>query len=93
MRLGFEAMRLGIEAQSVIGLRLLGMAGLWNAPFDENYRMVVEKQSAFLKASGDALQDIVGGKGSVAVMRRAVATLDETTSENRQRLSARGPRP
>ncbi len=40
LHLGFETARLGMEAQSVIGLRTLGMAGLWNMPSDENHRMV-----------------------------------------------------
>ncbi len=92
MTLGFEAARLGVEAQSVIGLRTLGMAGLWNTPFDENYRMVVEKQGTFLKAGCEAVEDMVSGQDPVATARRAVATLDVATSENRQRLTARGPR-
>ncbi len=92
MHLGFETARLGMEAQSVIGLRTLGMAGLWNTPFDENHRMVAEKQDAFMKAGREAIEDMVSGQDPVATARRAVATFDETTSENRQRLSACGPR-
>lgn len=92
MHLGFETARLGIEAQSVINLRTLGMAGMWNTPFDENYRMVVEKQGTFLKAGCEAIEDMVGGEDAISVARRAVATLDETTTENRHRLTACGPR-
>ena len=91
MRLGFETTRLAIEAHSVIWLRMLGMAGMWNTPFDETYRMVVEKQQAFLAASGKALEGTVRGQ-PLAAARDAVATLDATTSDNRQRLSARGRR-
>ena len=92
MRLGFETTRLAIEANSVIWLRTLGMAGVWNTPFDESYRMVAEKHGAFLKASGDAVAGLVQGRNPVDVARPAVATLDDTTSRNRQRLSARGRR-
>jgi hypothetical protein len=54
--------------------------------------MVAEKQDAFLKAGREVIEDMVSGRDPVATARRAVATFDETTSENRQRLSACGPR-
>lgn len=92
MRLGFEAARLGVEAQSVIWLRTLGSAGLWNTPFDESYRMVAEKHGAFLKAGGAVLRGTMAGHDPVRLARSALEPLDAEASANRQRLAKRGRR-
>lgn len=40
-----------VEAQSVVALRMFGMAGLWSVTPQENQRMVQEKVQAMSKAT------------------------------------------
>jgi len=92
MRLGFDMTRLGIETHSVIALRMLGMAGVWDTPFDENYRMVAEKHGAFLLAGSAVIDGARQGQHPLSLARAAMEPLDQATSQNRQRLSERGLR-
>jgi hypothetical protein len=50
-RLGLDAAMLGLEAQSVVGLRLLRLAGGGAVAQAEAQRMVAEKGAAFLEAA------------------------------------------
>ena len=41
------------EAQSVIGMRLMGMAGLWSVPASEDRNMILKKIQAMVRAGTD----------------------------------------
>jgi hypothetical protein len=72
----FEAMRLSMrtgmmlaEANMVIGMRMLGMAGMWRVQPSENRRMVAEKQAAGAEAAlamGRAVMQRGAGAGGGA---------------------------
>ena len=84
---GYEAARLGLEAQMVIGLRLMGLAGCWTLPAAETTRMFTEKQAAFTKAGlavGEAA--LKGGSGDT-LLRAGVKPLRAKTGANVKRLS------
>ena len=90
--LGADMTRLAIETQTVIGLRLLGMAGLWSVTPFENRRMVAEKGKAFAKAGLAMANAAAAGKTPDAVLSAGIAPLGAVTSANVRRLSRRGPR-
>jgi hypothetical protein len=89
---GAKVWRLGVETNSVIMLRMMGMAGVWNTPFDENWRMVAEKPKAFLKAGTNGVLAAMEGKDAVKVVDASLKPLNRATTSNRQRLAKRGPR-
>ncbi|KIT16136.1 hypothetical protein [Jannaschia aquimarina] len=77
------------EAQTVIGLRLLGMAGVLPAASGENARMVTEKQVAFAKSGAAATKAMMTGSSPVGVMEAALVPISRTTRANSRRLSRR----
>lgn len=90
-RLSFQMSMMTMEAQSVIAMRLWGMAGLWNVAPSENSRMVSEKSSAMV-ASGLAMQKaIVGGASPTNAAIAAIKPLRRKTAANVRRLGKRGP--
>ena len=89
---GAKLWHLGIETNNVIALRMMGMAGIWNTPFDENWRMVAEKPRAFLKSGQDGLIAAMAGLGPDKVVDASIVRLKHATTYNRRRLSARGIR-
>lgn len=91
-RAGAEMTRMALEAQTVIGLRLLGMAGLWSVAPSENGRMVSEKAAAFAKAGAAMGRAAGAGKSAEAIVRAGVKPIGRVTSRNVKRLSRRGPK-
>jgi len=91
LRAGFELTRLGIEAQAVVTMRLMGMTGTWNTPFDESYRMWREKPPVFVEAMGRAAEAAIRGEAPTRVASAAIAPLSRDAAQNRKRLAARGP--
>ncbi|WP_424973267.1 antifreeze protein [Dinoroseobacter sp. S76] len=89
---GANVWRLGFETNSVIMLRMMGMAGFWNTPFDENWRMVAEKPKVFIKSGSDGLVAAMQGKDPAQVMDASIKRLNKATNANRKRLANRGPR-
>ncbi|MEO1456663.1 MAG: antifreeze protein, partial [Pseudomonadota bacterium] len=84
---GFEMARLGLEAQTVIGLRMMGFARLWAMPPAEAVRMVTEKQAAFLSAAlATGTAAARGGSGD-ATLRAGMRPLRRKTAANVSRLS------
>ncbi len=80
------------EAQWVIGLRLMGMAGLWAVAPSEIRRMVTEKMQAFNRSmTGATLAAMSGNKGD-AVLAAALKPIRRTTRANARRLAGRGPK-
>jgi hypothetical protein len=75
------------EAQTVIALRMLGMAGVLPATKGETLRMVTEKQKAFAEAWIDASTALMTGKGTQHAYASALAPIGRTTASNSRRLS------
>jgi len=91
-RAGFEMAKLGVEASAVVWMRMMGMGGAWNTPFDESYRMWREKPGAFTEALGRGAEAAMRGAPPASVLSATIAPLSRDASENRARLSGRGPR-
>jgi hypothetical protein len=83
---------LGFESHNVIALRVMGMAGVWDTPFDENWRMVTEKPHEFIKSGRDGMLAVIAGKHPTHVVDASITPLNHATKANRERLSQRGLR-
>lgn len=78
---------LAFEAQSVINMRMLGMAGLWPVGKAENQKMLSEKPVAFAKASQAAAKMAASGGRPDEILAAAIAPLTRTARANRKRLT------
>lgn len=88
-----NAMELGmllLEAQSVIQMRLMGMAGLWSVGPQENSRMVTEKLEAIVKSTTNAGEVTLRGGSPDEIAAAAIAPMRQATRANSRRLSKRG---
>ncbi len=83
---------LAIETQSVMTMRLLGMAGLWNVTKSENARMMDEKSPALMRSMTDAAAVAMTGARPDQIMATAIKPLRAKTRSNANRLSRRGPK-
>lgn len=83
---------LALETQSVVAMRLFGMAGLWSVAPSENSRMVSEKSRAFTQSLFDTQRAVWSGARPEQVAAAALAPIRRTTRANALRLSRRGPR-
>ena len=83
---------LAVEAQNVIALRVMGLAGIWNTPFDESWRMLAEKPKTFLVSGSEGTAALLAGKPPEKVVSATLEPLQQATRENRVRLSERGLR-
>jgi hypothetical protein len=79
------------EAQMVIGMRLMGMAGMWRVAPSENARMVSEKLAAAQEASRAATRAAMQGKSAAIIADHALKPIRRRTSANAKRLARRGP--
>jgi hypothetical protein len=80
------------EAQMVIGLRMMGMAGLWRVAPSENTRMVTEKAAALQDAAAAATRAALRGAGPAAIADAALKPIRRRTRANAARLARRGPK-
>ncbi|WP_186766532.1 antifreeze protein [Puniceibacterium confluentis] len=81
-----------IETQSVITMRLLGMAGLWNVTRSENTRMVDEKPPAMMQSAMNAVSATMNGARPDQIVTSAIRPLRAKTRSNTNRLAKRGPK-
>ncbi|WP_068296665.1 hypothetical protein [Pararhodobacter sp. CCB-MM2] len=81
-----------IEAQQVIAMRLLGLAGLWRVSPGENARMLLEKIDAGSEAGLAATRALVRGAPPLAIAGAALKPVARRTAANSRRLSKRGPK-
>jgi hypothetical protein len=79
-----------IEAQGVIQMRLMGMAGLWSVGPQENSRMVTEKLEAMIQATTDAGQATLRGGSPDEITAAAIAPMRNATRANSERLGKNG---
>jgi hypothetical protein len=83
---------LAAEAQTVITLRTLGMAGLWNTGPSENKRMVSEKKHAFTKSALASTAAMARGGRPDQVAMAGMKPLQTKTKSNVARLTKAGPK-
>jgi hypothetical protein len=75
------------DAQTVFGMRVLGMAGVVPSEPDENVRMVTEKQTAFAQSGIAAMGALMSGKTPVQAYGAALEPIERTTRANSARLT------
>ena len=80
------------EAQAVIAMRLMGMAGFWSVTKSENNRMVSEKVHAMTKAVTDSQRAAMAGQSPDKIMAAAIRPVRSATRANSRRLAKRGPK-
>jgi hypothetical protein len=81
---------LGVEAQNVITLRVMGLAGVWNTPIDESWRMMAEKPKTFIASGNEGAAAILAGKSAEKVVSATLEPLQQAARDNRLRLEDRG---
>ena len=86
-KLSCEALRLGCEAYSLIGLRLFKMATGGVPAVSEALRMVPEKITALIDAQVLIAASILSGRPDLA-LGRVVALYRERVGDNEQRLTS-----
>jgi hypothetical protein len=79
------------EAQMVMAMRMLGMAGLWRVAPSENARMVGEKLVAAQQSARAATRAALQGKPPAMIADHALKPIRRRTSANAKRLASRGP--
>jgi hypothetical protein len=87
LALSFQAARLGWEAQTVLALRFMRLAGGGAAGHAEARRMVTEKVTAFTEAHTAATAVAVTGGNAPAVTRKVMTVYKKRVRANRRRLS------
>ena len=80
-----------MEAQMVIGMRMMGMAGLWRVLPSENARMSSEKVSAMGEAALGTGRAIMSGASPAKIAEAALKPVARATKSNVKRLARRGP--
>lgn len=78
-----------VEAQTVIALRMMGLAGVWPVPRNETQRMIREKPPVFAESLVAANRALWLGQGPEAALTAWTRPLARKTRSNRKRLSHR----
>lgn len=78
---------LAFEANAVVGMRVMGMNGLWPVGKGEDKKMLSEKPPAFAKASLAAAKKAASGGRPDQVVAAAVKPLATVARANRKRLA------
>jgi hypothetical protein len=87
LALSFQAVRLGWEAQTVLALRLMRLAGGGVAGQAEAQRMVTEKVAALTEAHTAAATVAITGGKAATVARKVMKVYKKRVRANRRRLS------
>lgn len=86
-RLQMRTARMLIEAQGVVTLRMMGMAGLIPSRADETARMVTEKQTAFAQSAVAGATALMTGRTPAQAYGAALTPIGKTTRANSKRLT------
>jgi len=78
------------EAQAIVSMRVLGMAGVWSVPPSEKTRMISEKVNAMTKSNGNAVAAVLRGGTPDEVFAAAIKPYRQQTRANTRRLTRRG---
>jgi hypothetical protein len=87
--IAFKAIELGIEAQSVIALRMMRLAAGGARGRAEASRMVAEKVGALAAAQTAAAAAILTGRREKIVAGKVLSTYRKRVRANRRRLTRR----
>jgi hypothetical protein len=79
------------EAQMIIGMRMMGMMGLWRVLPSENARMSSEKVAVMGQVALASSQALMSGKPPTLVAAAALKPIRRKTASNVKRLARRGP--
>lgn len=82
-----QMMQLCGDTQTVMTLRVMGMAGILPAEEDENERMVSEKLPALMKSATAAQNAVLNGCSPDQILNAAIAPLSSKVRDNRIRLT------
>lgn len=91
MQLSIQTSIMLVEAQMVIGMRMMGMMGMWRVLPSENARMSSEKLTAMGQSAMATSHAVMAGKPPVQVAEAALKPIRRHTSANVKRLGRRGP--
>jgi hypothetical protein len=83
----FQAARLGWEAQNVLALRWIRLAGGGVSGHSEARRMVAEKLAALTEAHTSAATVAIKGGNAPAVAKKVLRVYKKRVGANRRRLS------
>jgi methyl coenzyme M reductase subunit C len=92
MRLSVNTSMMLMQANSVIAMRMMGMAGGWTVSPRENTRMVNEKMRAGRKSGLAAQRSAFAGGSMTDIAEAALAPVQRTTAANARRLTRSGPK-
>lgn len=87
MALNAKFVTLMLDAQAVMALRLMGMAGALPHANGENARMVDEKGPAMAKAYHAATKAAMAGRSPDQIMTAAMGPVSRKVRANRKRLT------
>jgi hypothetical protein len=91
MQLSIQTSIMLAEAQMVIGMRMMGMMGMWRVLPSENARMSSEKLTAMGQSAMATSHAVMAGKPPVQIAEAALKPIRRHTSANVKRLGRRGP--
>lgn len=86
LRLWTDVVRIALESQFVVGMRMAGMMGIQPHAAAENTRMVTEKGEAACEAIGAALAQVSRGARPDQIMAAALKPYGTRTRANALRL-------
>lgn len=92
IRLTMQTSMMMVEAQMVIAMRLMGMAGGWKVGRGENRRMVAEKSTAMVASTVAAGRALASGASAQGVALAALKPIRAKTRANARRLTRSGPK-
>lgn len=75
------------DSQTVIGLRLSGMAGFWPMEQAETSKMVLEKLNTVMASAGAAIQASMAGQNLSQITLAALKPVRRQTRVNARRLT------
>jgi hypothetical protein len=87
--LTFKTMQLGLDAQSVIALRMMRLASGGAKTKAEMSRMMIEKASAVAEAQVAATAAVMAGRKDHVVAGKALNVVRKRVKANKRRLSRR----
>ena len=87
--LTLKTVQLGLDAQSVIALRMIRLASGGASAKAEMSRMVIEKVSAVAEAQVAATAAVIAGRKGHAVAGKALKVFSKRVRGNKRRLSRR----
>jgi hypothetical protein len=87
--LTFKTIQLGLDAQSVIALRMMRLASGGRAAEAEMTRMVIDKAEAIAEAQGAATAAVMTGSKDHVVAGKTLDVFRKRVRANKRRLSRR----